>query len=436
MVSPARRLLIAVAGWIVAAVLAVALPVLWPLVGVAALGLVGLVLWDAALLHRTPALEGARELPAHAFAGREAAVQLTLHNPGAATVVCDLIDETPSDLAVEEPVVRGIRAAPAATACVSYAVRPRRRGDRRFGPAVLLVRSPLGLLRRRASFGDGAVLRVYPDAAHFLRPEALDPRRVLEVIGVKPAPRRGDGMDFESLRDYLPGDDPRRVDWRATARRGRLVVRQLQHERNHTVVIAVDASRLMAGEADGRTKLDHAVDAALALAYAALTAGDRVGLVIFDRDVLGTLAPRATRRQFGALLELLRPVEPRLVEADYEALLRALALHQRQRALLVVLTDFVEASAERFTAPLVALSRRHRVLLVALRDRVFAGIDAPSREPHDLYRRVVLDDLLHERETALGTLRRRGVQTLDLPPAAITAAVLNRYLAIRYGPDR
>ena len=412
------------------------LPVLWPVLGAAALALGGLVLWDAALLQRMPAVEGARELPARAFAGREALVRLTLRNPGTAAVACDLVDETPTDLAAEEPALRGIRAAPSATATVSYAVCPSRRGDRRFGPAVLLVRSPLGLLRRRESFGDGAVLRVYPDAARFLRPEALDPRRVLAVIGVKPSRRRGDGMDFESLRDYLPGDDPRRVDWRATARRGRLVVRQLQHERNHTVVIAIDASRLMAGEADGRSKLDHAIDAALALGYAALAAGDRVGLVIFDREVVGTLAPRATRRQFGALLELLRPVEPRLVEADYEALLRALALHQRQHALVVVLSDFVEASADRFTAPLVALSRRHRVLLVALRDRVFAGLDAPHREPLDLYRRVVLDDLLLEREAALATLRRRGVQTLDLPPAAITAAVLNRYLAMRYGPDR
>ena len=102
----------------------------------------------------------------------------------------------------------------------------------------------------------------------------------------------GDGMDFDSLRDYLPGDDPRRVDWRATARRGRLVVRQYQHERNHTVLIAVDASRLMAGDVDGRSKLDHAVDAGLALAYAALQAGDRVGLLAFDRELRGFCAPR------------------------------------------------------------------------------------------------------------------------------------------------
>jgi uncharacterized protein (DUF58 family) len=300
-----------------------------------------------------------------------------------------------------------------------------------------LLHSPLGLLRRRQTFGDGDLLRVYPDASHYLRPEALAPARVFEAIGVKPVPRRGEGLDFESLREYLPGDDPRRVDWLATARRGRLVVRQFQHERNHAVVIAVDASRLMAGEVDGRSKLDHAVDAALALAYAALTAGDRVSLLVFDREVVGHLAARAHRRNLGAFLELLRPVQPRLVEADYAALSRALALRHRQRSLVVVLTDFVEANALLVTAPLSVVARRHRLLLVALRDRVFAALDHPSAgDDLDIYRRVVLDDLLRERDAVLSSLRRGGVQTLDLPPELITAAVLNRYLAIRYGPDR
>jgi hypothetical protein len=215
-------------------------------------------------------------------------------------------------------VLRGIRAPPTTTAAVSYTVCPRRRGDRRFGPAVLLVRSPLGLLRRRESFGDGAVLRVYPDAVHFLRPEALDPRRVLAVIGVKPARRRGEGMDFESLRDYLPGDDPRRVDWRATARRSRLVVRQLQHERNHTVVIAIDFfSRLMASETDRRSKLDPP---SIRRWHSPRSAHETPkSTVIFDRQVSTLALP--PRRQL-ARAKLTRPVEPHW-SADYEAMPRA-----------------------------------------------------------------------------------------------------------------
>jgi uncharacterized protein (DUF58 family) len=137
---------------------------------------------------------------------------------------------------------------------------------------------------------------------------------------------------------------------------------------------------------------------------------------------------------------MVRPVQPRLVEADFQALARTLSLRQRQRSLLVILTDFVEADATPFSAPLAVLAKRHRVLLIAIRDRVFHELDAgesgEAEAPLGLYRRIVLDDLLREREVALGRLRRRGLQTLDLPPEEITAAALNRYLAIRYGAER
>jgi uncharacterized protein (DUF58 family) len=326
------------------------------------------------------------------------------------------------------------------TLTLRYAVTPRIRGDRPLGAVLALERSPLGLLRRTTVGPAGQVLRVYPDATRFLRPEALDPKRVLAAIGVKPARRRGEGMEFESLRDFVPGDDPRRLDWAASARRGRSVVRLYQHERNHCVVIAVDASRLMAGRIGERTKLDYAVDASLALSYAAISAGDRVGMTVFDAEVRGFIPPRRGRADLGQFVELLRPVQPRLVEADFQGLARTLTLRQRQRCLLVILTDFVEADAAPFVAPLAVLAKRHRVLLIAVRDHVFRELDPGGSGEWDaalgLYRRIVLDDLLREREVALGRLRRRGLQTLDLPPEAITAATLNRYLAIRYGAER
>jgi uncharacterized protein (DUF58 family) len=193
----------------------------------------------------------------------------------------------------------------------------------------------------------------------------------------------------------------------------------------------------MAADVDGRSKLDHAIDAGLALAYAALQAGDRVGLIAFDRELRGFAAPRAQRRQLGVLIDLLRPLEPRLVEPDYRVVVRTLAARHRQRALVVVLTDVVEAGAAIFTEPLAVLGRRHRVLLVALRDRLFAGLDAPAgTDMVAVSRRLVLADLVRERDTALATLRRGGVQSVDLPPEQITAAVLERYLALRYGPER
>lgn len=437
MVGPDRRLLGGAAAWCAAALLAVVLPVLWPWVLAAGAALLALVAVDALLLRRLPAPRLSRQLPARAFVDRAADVEVRVDVPRGTPLLCAVTDDPPPDLGAP-PLFAAVAVDRDGAASRRYAITPRQRGDREFGALVALVRSPLGLLRRRHRGSAGEVLRVYPDTTRLLHPAALDPRRVLAALGVKPAPRRGDGMDFDSLRDYLPGDDPRRVDWRATARRGRLVVRQFQHERNHTVLIAVDGSRLMAGDVDGRSKLDHAIDAALALAYAALQSGDRVGLLAFDRELRGYCAPRAHRRQLGVLIDVLRPLQARLVEPDYRLVVRTLAARHRQRALLVVLTDVVEAGAAIFTEPLAVLGRRHRVLLVALRDRLFATLDvgAGGTDVLTVSRRLVLADLLRERDTALATLRRGGVQSIDLPPEAITAAVLQRYLALRYGAER
>jgi len=439
-VAPDRRLLAAVAIWVALGVAAVVLPVLWLVAGGAALLLAGVLARDALLLRRTPRIVIERGLPLRAFEGRSAELELRLRNPGPLPILAEVFEEVPADLRPSDPHWPRVVLPAGETLTLGYTVTPRIRGDRPLGAVLVLERSPLGLLRRRAVGTADDVLRVYPDATRFLRPEALDPKRVLAAIGVKPARRRGEGMEFESLRDFVAGDDPRRLDWAASARRGRSVVRLYQHERNHSVLIALDASRLMAGRIGERTKLDYAVDASLALCYAAMGAGDRVGMAVFDEEVRGFIPPRRGRADLGQFVEMLRPVQPRLVEADFQALARTLSLRQRQRSLLVILTDFVEADAAPFAAPLLVLAKRHRVLLIAIRDRVLQELDAAEaggpEAPLGFYRRIVLDDLLREREVALGRLRRRGLQTLDLPPEEITAATLNRYLTIRHGAER
>jgi uncharacterized protein (DUF58 family) len=306
-----------------------------------------------------------------------------------------------------------------------------------------LARSPLGLLRRRVLAGEGEArgerARVLPDTSRFLPTEALSPKQVLASLGVKPARQRGEGMEFESLRDYVRGDDPRRIDWRATARRGRVVTRLHQHERNHTVMVALDASRLMGslvGES-GRTKLDTAVDAALALMWSALHAGDRVGAVVFDRERRLFMEALAGRAALGAFVEGLAPVQPRLVEADYRVLSASLLGRRQKRSLVVVLTDFADTDPDTLVTPMALLARRHRVLLVALRDRRFDVLDPRRARTRSrvvetgLYERIVLDDLLREREQTLARLRLAGVYTLDLVSEEVTASVLNRYLAMR-----
>lgn len=427
--SPTPRLLAAVAAWCGVCLASLQLPV--PDVALALLPalLAGLVAADWAWSRRDPPHAIERRLPARAHVGGGFPVEIVVRNPGGRRLSVAVWEAVPPDLDASRETF-AVSVAAGEEAVLAYRVRPTRRGDRTLGRAVAFAVSALGLLRRRVEGSANDVLRIYPDASLLLRREALDPRRVLELVGARPAPRLGEGVEFESMRDYVPGDDPRRVDWAATARRGRPVVRQYQHERNHPVCVVLDGSRLMAAELAGRSKLDHAVDAALVLAYAALVTGDRVSMLAFDREVRGFLAPRSHRRDLGSFLDFLRPLETRPVEADFGALARHLAVRQRQRALVVVLTDFLEGEPA-LVHPLAVLSRRHELLLVAIRDPIFEELGPGAGPTGDPYRRIVLGDLLRDRETTLAGLRRLGMHTLDLPPRQITGAVLNRYLAIR-----
>jgi uncharacterized protein (DUF58 family) len=236
------------------------------------------------------------------------------------------------------------------------------------------------------------------------------------------------------MREYTVGDDPRHIDWHASARRHRLIVRQYQTERRHTVIVAIDTGRLMAARADGISKLDHALDCAIALARASNEFGDRVGLVAFDRELRLMVRPKPGRGAVAAMAAATLGLEATPFEPNYRVLAEMLARHQKKRALVVVLTDFVEGIAAReLEAYLSVIARRHVLLLVALRDRLLAEADRPDPEitRERLYRKLAIQDLVAEREAAIARIARFGAQTLDLDPARINAAVLNRYLVVR-----
>jgi len=205
--------------WTALALVAVPVGGLGPALALAGAGALATFVWDAAGLARLRGPMLRRELPDRVAVGRDAEVILTLASRDDAHLRADLFEELSRDLASSDPVFRGLAVAPGATLRLAYAIHPTRRGARPLGDLVLLLRSPLGLAQRRLTF-PGETLRVVPDTSGLLRREALDPRRLLAALGVKQARPRGSGMEFEALREYVPGDDVRHIDWRATARRG------------------------------------------------------------------------------------------------------------------------------------------------------------------------------------------------------------------------
>ncbi len=379
-----------------------------------------------------------RRVPARTFVGRSLPVEIRLTNPDRLDALVDVFEDVSGELRDGEVVLPGITV-PAGGACrCSYSISPKVRGNHPLGEMVVLRRSPFGLFERReVSCAD--IVRAFPDSARLVRSQPRSEVRSAAAPGGRPIRRRGPGSDFESLRDYVPGDDPRRISWAASARRGNPVIRLDCHERNHAVWIAIDTSRSMGAGAGGRTNLDTAVDAALVLTAGALANQDRVSMLAFDSSVHGRVGPHRLRADVGAFVEFLQPLESRPVEPNYRELVRALVCGIGQQSLVVILSDLADMGSPSLTASVALLARYHRVVIASLRDPAFAALDiAPPRveDPTAFYRRIILGDVHEEREASLRRLRHVGVDVVDQPAERISRCLLERYLKARFGPDR
>ena len=251
--------------------------------------------------------------------------------------------------------------------------------------------------------------------------------------GLKIERYRGDGSELDSLKEHAPGDDHRTIDWKASARHRKLISRQFRAERNHQILIAIDTGRLMCEPLAGIPKVDHAVNAALLLAYISLRAGDRVGLASFDARPGLFVEPKGGLRGFDVLSQMAAQVDYADRETNFTLGLTAIAQKLSRRSLIVVLTDFVDTiAAELMVENLDRLSRRHVVVFVALQDpELAATADGPPAGLQELNRAVVAGGLLRDREVVLRRLRRLGIYPIDASPAQVTPRLIDAYLDIK-----
>lgn len=318
---------------------------------------------------------------------------------------------------------------------LAYAVTPSRRGPIALAPAALRVRGPMGLLARQtAAAAPAADLRVYPSVAGVGRYELAARRHLTREVGLRSIRALGAGTEIEGLRDYTRDDEYRRIDWKATARRGHPMTRELRDEKSQHVMILIDAGRLGAVELGAGKRIDHAVNAALVLAHVAAVRGDRVGLLVFDREIRRYRPPsRASKAVVPALARALYDVEALPVEPDYDRAFRFLAAHDRRRALLVLFTDVLSAEASQaVVSHMAASSGRHLPVCVALDDPALRDAAAePVTDADSVYRRAAATELRRERADALRAMHERGVLVIDVPPQAATPAVVGRYLELK-----
>lgn len=342
-------------------------------------------------------------------------------------------DEPPAIFTVDA-VVLPATLAPRAQVTVSYHARPPRRGDYEFGDLNLRWQSALGLIVRQASYPARAGVKVYPNLLEVRKYELLVRRGQAQELGLRLNRRFGEGTEFERLREYLPDDEYRRIDWKATARRNKPITREFQTERSQTIMAVIDAGRMMRSPVGDMAILDYVVNAVLLFSFVAVRRGDKVGLLTFADDIGIYLAPRQGQGQFYKMLEALYGIQSQPVEANYARALSFLSVRNKRRSLVVLFTDLSGGmpSQQALSTHLTRLYPRHLPLCVTVSDPALTRTAALyPRDSVAVYERAVAEQMLDDRQRLIESLARRGAMVLDVPAEKLTAAVINKYLELK-----
>jgi uncharacterized protein (DUF58 family) len=429
---PTRRLLLIVLLGAVPASFATLSPVFLALTIAVNLTALTLFLVDRRLAQGARAALVTRWMPLRVSRRKPFIVKLEAYNPTGRTLEVNVVDRLPESF---EPRDRALTLRLHAKSGMhrEETVVANRRGTFQIGALVAECLTPFGLGVARMRAEGAAQVAVLPDTSALGQFDVLVRQRRLHEMGVARVRERGEGTEIAGLRPYALGDPFARIDWKATARRGSLVSREMHAERRQDLVLLLDCGRRMAREADGRSRLDHAVEAALLLAHVALRSDDRVGLVAFADRILRVVPPVRGHTSAGVLAEAMFALEPILREPPYQMVAASVSRYFRRRSLVVFFTDAVEpVSLEALAKPVRFLSQRHLVLCVVFED---ASIERELRdEPANvaaLFRSGAASELARERDRGLRQLRHAGALVLQAPAAKVSPQVVNRYLEVK-----
>jgi len=360
------------------------------------------------------------------------AVSLTISNHSGRTWETWIRDDVPQEFeALPDEFARRLPAR--SRISLHYDLTARRRGSFTLAAVYLRVRSGLGLWQRFLTIPCHSQLFVYPDMQQLSEYAILARTNRLSLMGVRRTRRVGLDHDFERLRDYSLDDNYRHIDWRATARRSKLTVKDFQASQSQRIVFLMDCGRMMTNEAAGISLLDHSLNAMLMLSYVALHQGDAVGLICFSDEIHTFVPPRGGMNQMNRLLHASFDRFPRLVESRYDDSFLYLTSRCKKRSLVVLVTNVIDqVNANRIERWLSTLAGRHLPLGVLLRDhQLFDVANLPQPTGPDLYRAAAAAEILTWRHQVLTDLQHQGVLSLDVFPEEMTAPLVNRYLEIK-----
>lgn len=407
------RFLYAMALWDVAAV------VLW--------------VWDLRRLPRPAQLEVHRIWTEPPQLAVPAKVMLEVQNSGALPVALQVIDDAPASFQCGTPILEITAPGNRRSGTANYAIRPGERGDARFGSVYLRYQTALRVAERWAIAPLNQIVRVYPNLEEAKKDTIYLIRSRQIAMEKRHLHQRGQGREFESLREYREGDEWRDICWSATARRGKLISKSYRIERSQTVWLVLDAGRLLRARVMGLSKLDYAAGAALSLAQVALYSGDRVAMLAYGRRVQQRLPAGRGAGHVRALLEGLAQVKGEELEADHQRAAEALLTFQKRRSLIIWLTDLSEtATTPEVIESASRLARRHLVLFTVIgQPELRALLRERPENAREMFHHVAAQEIVHRRDALLRTLRQQGALTLEVDPARLSSAIVNQYLGAK-----
>lgn len=395
-----------------------------------ALLLIGVADYLAAIRLFHPELT--RETPGHFAARCQAEIRLHIKNTGGLPLRIKLRDDPPESFTWQMK-KDSTKVKPWGETVIDYSVMPQERGDYHFTAIHWRIEGPLGLAIRQGKTGARELAVVYPDTKGVNRYDLALRKQRFTDLGFRMTRQKGEGIELRELREYQQGDDIRKIDWKATARTRRPIVREYEPERGRTLMILVDTGRLMENRIGAGSRLDHSLSAALSIAFVGLRQGDRVGVIAFADEVITYVPPVKGKLHLNKIVQALYGLKAEGVEADYAEAFKFLLTQEKKRGIVCLFTDLVdETSSRQLLLRLGMLAKHHQPICVTLRDPIFQ--DTLKTRPQDgmqVYRQAVSAQITLEREKAKNILARKGVAIVDTAPEDLSVALINQYFALK-----
>ncbi|MBS1717098.1 MAG: DUF58 domain-containing protein [Armatimonadetes bacterium] len=383
---------------------------------------------DAALTPSPEVLRFEREMDPVLSVRQQNKILARLTNDGNEPIKLRIRDELPA-LSLQETAERTVTIQPGKTEEITSTLTPLERGADFFRGVFVRISGPLGLVEISATIHPAEPVRVYPNVLALRKFDFLNQKGRLNTMGIRRSRQRGLGSEFESLKEYTPGNDFRKIDWKASGRRGKLIVREYEAEKNQSVMLLVDAGRAMLAEVDGVRKIDRVLDSILLIANAVAMSGDSVGLMVYADTVIRYIPPKRGRAQVGIIIEAIHDLLAEPIATDHARASAYLATRWKRRSLVIAFTDLEDkADAEEWVRCFSSIAKRHLMILGRVSDpKLHELYDLPPGKVATMYSRAAVALVMDERKTVASVLGNSGIHHLEAEPDDLAAALVSFY---------